>query len=72
MLGVMVLLTPLTYFAPEGGWDFGWSKLKFLTQEDFYYPKTQEKTDITDIIAAIDTSMTVVDPLIKHKTRVFN
>lgn len=68
VLGVLALLGPVVYFAPEDGWDLGFTKVKFLSQDDFYNPKKQEKTDITDLIAEIDTTMLLIeeDPEIKH------
>lgn len=57
------------YFVPADGWKIGDASLKFLTQEKFVHPKEQEKADITDLIADIDTSMTAEPPapkLIKH------
>ncbi len=43
-------------------------QFNFLTQENFIHPKKQEKADITDIIADIDTSMVIEDdPLVKHQ-----
>jgi hypothetical protein len=65
---VLVLLAPVVYFAPDGGWEFGKVKAKFLTYENFMHPKKQENADITDIIADIDTSMTITDdPLLTHQ-----
>lgn len=68
MIAVLAVLAPAVYFAPEDGWDLGFTKVNFLTQDDFYNPKTQEKADITDLIADIDTSMTVIveDTTITH------
>lgn len=68
VLGVLILLAPIVYFVPEDGWKIAGSPVKFLTQEQFYHPKKQEKTDITDILLAVDTSMveTVEDPLLQH------
>ncbi len=56
------------FFAPENGWNIGGIKFNFLTQENFQHPKKQEKTDISSIIAAVDTTMTEIepDPLVKH------
>lgn len=67
--GILLLLTPIVILAPEDGWNLGGLKVNFLTQENFYNPKKQEKTDITNIIAAIDTTMLDIepDPEIKHK-----
>lgn len=67
--GVLLLLAPLVFFVPEDGWDFGGVKGKFLSHEKFMHPKKQENADITDILADIDTSMTVdevEDPPLKH------
>jgi len=56
-------------FVPEDGWDLGFTKVKFLSQEDYLHPKEQENTDITEIIADIDTTMvaTDIDSLIQHQ-----
>lgn len=62
---ILVLLSVVTFFTPEEGWDVGGMKFSFLTKSDFYDPKKQEKTDITDILASVDTSM-VVDPTVTH------
>ena len=68
IFSVMVLLGPVAYFAPEDGWKIDAFKFKFLTQNEIYHPKKQEKTDISDIIAAVDTTMLdePIDP-IQHK-----
>ena len=64
------LLSPVVFFAPEDGWKFGWVKAEFLTMDDLIHPKKQEQADIEDIIADIDTSMTVVeDPLLTHDNK---
>lgn len=67
--GVLLLLGPVVYLAPDDGWHMGSSvKAKFLTFENFMHPKKQENADITDIIADIDTSMTITeDPLLTHE-----
>ena len=67
--GILLALSPVVYFIPDDGWDFGGPKVNFLTLEDFVNPKTQEKADISDLIANIDTTMVddEVDPLIKHQ-----
>lgn len=57
------------YFIPEDGWKIAGNPIKFLSQDQFYNPKKQEKTDITDILLAVDTTMmdTDIDPLMTHK-----
>ncbi len=69
ILGVLILLAPIVYFVPENGWDINGIKVKFLSQEKLYHPKKQIKTDITDIISGVDTTMNteIEDPLLKHK-----
>lgn len=69
VLGVLICLTPIAYFAPDGGWDLGFTKIKFLTAEKVLNPVEQENADITDIIANVDTTMVdeEPDPLITHK-----
>ena len=63
---ILALLSVVTFFAPEEGWEVGGMKFSFLTKTDFYEPKKQEKTDITDILAAVDTTMNAADPLLTH------
>lgn len=71
VLGVLVLLSPIAYFAPSEGWDLGFTKFKFLTSEKILHPVEQENADISNIIANIDTTMVedevVEDPLITHQ-----
>jgi hypothetical protein len=69
VLGVLLLLTPVVYFIPQDGIDLGWTKVNFLSQEDYFNPKEQENTDITDIISDVDTTMVAVDidSLIQHQ-----
>jgi hypothetical protein len=59
------MLFGVTYFVPEEGWKVGGTPVKFLSLEDFIDPRVQEKTDIEDIVADVDTSMTE-DPLLTH------
>lgn len=67
--GVVTLLSPVVFLAPKDGWDFWGLKVNFLSQEDLYHPKEQEKKDISNIVLAVDTSMVdiVEDPDVKHK-----
>jgi len=60
---------PIMLLVPENGWNLGFTKVKFLSQEDYLHPKEQENTDITEIIADIDTTMvaTDIDSLIQHQ-----
>ncbi len=69
ILGVLLLLTPILIFAPKDGWDLGFTKIKFLTLENYKHPKKQEKIDLNEIIVEVDTSMVVtdIDSLIKHQ-----
>ena len=69
ILGILILLSPIVYFIPEDGWKIAGNPIKFLSQDQFYNPKKQEKTDITDILLAVDTTMmdTDIDPLMTHK-----
>lgn len=64
---ILMLLSVVTYFVPDEGWELGGMKFQFLTKEDFYTPKKQEKADITDLLATIDTSMVATDPSIIHQ-----
>lgn len=65
------MLFVVSHFVPKDGWKFGAVPVKFLTEERLLYPKKQEKADITDLIADIDTSMTADGPdpieLVKHE-----
>ncbi|MBL4862157.1 MAG: hypothetical protein JKY09_03955, partial [Crocinitomicaceae bacterium] len=66
--GIFVLLSPVMFYAPDEGWEFGGVKMKFLTMENFVHPKTQENADISDLLIAVDTNMnTVIDPLVTHQ-----
>ena len=67
--GVLTLLLTLTILIPEGRWDLGWTKVKFLSKDAFLHPKEQEKADITELIAVVDTTMVVedLDSLIQHQ-----
>jgi len=69
VLGVLLLLSPVLVFAPENGWDLGFTKVKFLTIENYIHPKEQEEVDLSEIIIQVDTSMVVtdIDSLIKHQ-----
>ncbi len=69
ILGVLLLLAPVLFFAPEDGWDLGFTKVEFLTMEDYLHPKEQEEVDLTEIVAEVDTSMvaTDIDSLIQHQ-----
>lgn len=66
---ILLMLGGVVAFVPENGWEFGGVKANFLTAEDFFHPKKQEKADITNIISDVDTTMMddPEDPLIKHK-----
>ncbi|MDG1776047.1 MAG: hypothetical protein P8H33_01525 [Crocinitomicaceae bacterium] len=61
VLGVLTILGAAVYFTPEEGLDLGFTKVKFLSQDDFYNPKKQEKADISELIAAIDTTILRVE-----------
>lgn len=69
LLGVMLLLAPIVYFVPEGGFDLWGTKINYMSKEDFLHPKKQENADVDDIFK-IDTSLNTTvppKPLIKHK-----
>lgn len=61
IIGVLAILGPAVYFVPEEGWDLGFTRLKFLSQDSFLKPKKQEKADITDLIADIDTTILIIE-----------
>lgn len=68
--GIFLVLTPIVYFIPSDGWKLGNFPVKFLTQEKMLHPVEQQKADITDLLANIDTTMNEDAPvspsLIKH------
>lgn len=68
LLGVLLVLAPVMYFVPEGGWNFGGVNVNYMTKEDFLHPKKQENADVEDIFK-IDTSLNAevpTKPLVKH------
>jgi len=62
---ILAMLFAITYFVPEKGWAAGGHQWKFLTFEKFIHPATQEKADIKEIVAGVDTSM-MDDPDVLH------
>lgn len=69
LLGVLLLLAPVMYFVPEGGWNLWGVNVNYMTKEDFLHPKKQENADVDDIFE-IDTSLNAEipsKPLVKHK-----
>jgi lysophospholipase L1-like esterase len=66
--GVLFILSPLVYFAPDKGYNLGFMHLNFLTAQEFLHPVKQEKKDISAIVANIDTTAidADIDPLMKH------
>ena len=70
LASILLVLSPLVYFAPKDGWNIGGRKFQFLTQEEFFHPKKQQKTDITKLVADVDTaSIEAEEPndLLKHQ-----
>ncbi len=66
--GVLLFLAPIMLFIPEEGWEINGSKIRFLSKEKFLHPVKQETADISNIIAAADTSMVEEeDPLLQHE-----
>ncbi|MCR9172367.1 MAG: GDSL-type esterase/lipase family protein [bacterium] len=65
MAGILAVLFLITAYVPDEGWKVAGHNWKFLTFEKFIHPKTQEKKDIEEIVADVDTSMTE-DPLLQH------
>jgi lysophospholipase L1-like esterase len=69
-LSVLVLLAPLVYFYPVGGYDLGFTKMRFLSLEKFMHPNVKQATDISKIVAAVDTTNLLdenqQDTLVKH------
>ncbi len=55
-LAVMLVLTPFVLLVPEDGFDIAGTKIHFLTKEEFLHPKKQEKKDILDLVAGVDTT----------------
>ncbi len=64
---ILALLCSVSWFVPEEGWKLGNAQVKFLTYETFVHPKVQEKADITDILANVDTTLTQEDPMTIHQ-----
>lgn len=67
VLGTLVILSPLVFFAPKDGWDLGKLNIRFLTKDEFFHPTKQEKKDISSIVAQVDTTSIEIDPLLKHE-----
>lgn len=65
-MGVFVLLTVVSLFAPEEGFRFGKLTVRFPTFESILHPKKQEKANIDQLID-VDTAIVEVDPLIQHQ-----
>lgn len=65
--GVLLILAPIVWFIPEDGWNVNGAKIRFLSKEKLLHPVKQEKADITNIVAAVDTSMVEEDPLLQHE-----
>jgi hypothetical protein len=63
--GILALLFTISWFVPEDGWKFAGNQWKFLSFEKIIRPVKQEKADIKEIVADVDTSMTE-DPLLQH------
>lgn len=57
MTVVLLLLAPVVYFAPQGGWDIGGYKVRFLTFEKFIHPVKKQNKDISEIVSLVDTTM---------------
>lgn len=65
---VLGILAPVVVFTPKDGWNFWGVKTDFLSYQKFMHPKKQEKADISDILAEIDTTMLDSDdPFVQHK-----
>ena len=54
--GILSALFAITYFVPDDGFQFAGQKWKFLTFEKFIHPPKQNKKDIQDEIARVDTT----------------
>jgi len=69
VLGVLIALAPLVYFAPKDGWNLWGMNLRFMTQEEFFHPVKPEKADISNIVDGIDTTNIdlLEDPLLQHQ-----
>jgi len=68
LVTVLLILSPIVWFAPADGWSFGGLKIKFLTFEKFANPVKKEHKDITKIITKVDTTMVdeqALDTLLK-------
>lgn len=62
-----MILSLVVTFIPKNGWNIGGLKVNFLTKNEFFHPKKQEKKDISWIVAKVDTSTIETDPLLKHQ-----
>lgn len=65
---ILVILGVISWAVPEDGWKMGNATFKFLTYENFVEPKVQEKADIDDLLADVDTTLNeTIDPLTIHQ-----
>lgn len=52
---------------PADGVNVAGVNLKFPTMDQLMHPKRQEKANIDSLIIDVDTTITVIDPLVRHK-----
>ena len=50
ILFILLLLSVVSIYVPEDGWDFSSFKLKFLSSHNIVTPREQEKADIDDLL----------------------
>lgn len=68
VLGIFLIVSPIVLFIPKDGWNLGFGKVHFLTQNEFFNPVKQDKKDISGVVSKVDTnSIEMDDPLMKHK-----
>jgi hypothetical protein len=74
ILLVGLTLAPILLLNPDGKINLGFTELSFISQKDILEPKTQEKKDISKIVASVDTTglekVTVLEPKIVEETKV--
>ncbi len=63
---LLTMLLTLSYYMPSEGVKIAGVTFKFPTLERLMNPQRQEKANIDSLIIDVDTTLTVIDPLIKH------
>lgn len=55
LVSVLLILAPVVWFVPAGGWKIGDYKIRFMSFEKFSNPVKKVDKDITNIISNVDT-----------------